>query len=136
MWYLKSILGVKPSTSNYIVWGELGYVPPSIKLLHFYDRFRHLPDIMLVKRAYNEALHLLEQGFKTWVSNVWEIANKYQLDIETQTSSFRHAVKNDINEHFVNYWTTSVAVVAMNPILRTYNSFKPGFKFETSLEVV
>ena len=36
---------------------------------------------MLVKRAYNEAPHLHEQAFKTWVSDVWEIANKYQLNI-------------------------------------------------------
>ena len=123
-----------------MVWGELGYVPPSIKchikLLHYHDRLRNLPDSMLVKRAYNEALHLHEQGFKTWVSNVWEIANKYQLNIETKTSSFRHTVKNQINEHFMNYWKTSVADIAMNPILGTYNLFKPDFKFETYLEVV
>ena len=70
-WCFQSILGVKPSTSNYVVWGELGYVPPSvkchIKLLHYYDRLRNLPDSVLVKRAYNEALHLHEQGFKTWI---------------------------------------------------------------------
>ena len=69
LWYFKSILGVKPSTSSYMVWGELGYVPSSIKchikLLHYHDRLRNLPDNMLVKRAYNEALHLHEQGFKT-----------------------------------------------------------------------
>ena len=104
--------------------------------MHYYDRRRDLLDIMLVKRAYNEALHLHEQGFKTWVSNVWEITNKYQLDIETKTSSFRHTVKNQINEHFMNYWKTSVADIAMKPILRTYNLFKADFKVETYLEVV
>ena len=67
---------------------------------------------------------------------MWEIANKYQLNIETKTSSFRHTVKNQINEHFMNNWKTSVADIAMNPILRTYNLFKPDFKFETYLEVV
>ena len=41
-----------------------------------------------------------------------------------------------VNEHFTNYWKTSVADIAMNPILRTYNLFKPDFKFETYLEVV
>ena len=118
-----------------MVWGELGSVLPSIKcqikLLHYYDRLRNLPDSMLVKRAYNEALHLHEQTFKTWVSNVWQIANKHQLNIETKTSSFRHTVKNQIDEHFMNYWKTSVADIAMNPILRIYNLFKPNFKFES-----
>ena len=52
---------------------------------------------MLVKRAYNEDLHLPEQELKTCVSNVWEIANKYELNIETKTSSFWHTVKNRIN---------------------------------------
>ena len=56
---------------------------------------------MLVKHAYNESLHLHETGFKTWVSNVWEIANKYQINIETKTSSFQHIVKNQINEHYM-----------------------------------
>ena len=32
--------------------------------------------IFLVKRAYNEALLIHKQGFKTWGSNVCEIANK------------------------------------------------------------
>ena len=35
----------------------------------------------------------------------------------------------------MNNWKTSVADIAMNPILRTYN-FKPNFKFQTYLEVV
>ena len=91
---------------------------------------------MFVNCAYNEAHHLHEQGFKNWLSNVWEIANKCQLNIETKTLSFRNTVKNQINEHFMNYLKTSVADIAMNPILRTYNLFKPDFKFETYLKVV
>ena len=43
--------------------------------------------------------------------------------------------KNHINEHFMKYWKTSVAAVAMNPILRTYNLFKPDLKYETYFEV-
>ena len=40
---------------------------------------------------------------------------------------------NHINEHLMNYWKTSVADVAMNPILRTNNLFKPDIKYETYL---
>ena len=39
-------------------------------------------------------------------------------------------------EHFMNYWKTSVADVAMNPILRTFNLFKHDFKFETDIKIV
>ena len=38
---------------------------------------------MLAKGAYDVAFHLHEQEFKTWVSDVWEIENKYELSIET-----------------------------------------------------
>ena len=76
---------------------------------------------MLVKRAYNEALHFHEHGFKTWISNVCEIAIKYELNIETKISSFQHIVKHHINEQFMNYWKTSIADVAMNPFMHIYN---------------
>ena len=96
-----------------MVWGKLGYV----NIISNYCII--MIDLetygVLVKHAYNEALHLHEQGFKGWVSNVWEIANKYQINIETKTSSIRQTIKNQINEHFINYWKTSVADVAMNP---------------------
>ena len=101
--YSESILGLKPSTGTYMVWGELGYIPASvecyIKILHYYDKHGNLPDSMLVKHAYNEYLHIHGQGFNTWFSYVWEIASKDEFNIETTTSSFRHTVK----KHFVNY---------------------------------
>ena len=74
---------------------------------------------MLVTRGYNEALHLHEQRFKTRVCSAWQIANRYELIIETKTSLFRYTVKH-INERLINYWKTSIADVAMNPILHTY----------------
>ena len=67
---------------------------------------------------------------------MWEIANKYELNIETKTLSVWHTVRNQINEHFMKYWKTSVVDIVMNPILLTYNLFKPDFQFQTYLEVV
>ena len=76
------------TTSSCVVSGELDYLPPSVKCHitspHHYDRLRNLPDSMPVKGANDEALHLHEQGFKSWVSDVWEIPNKYELSIETK----------------------------------------------------
>ena len=70
-----------PSTSNHMMWGELGITPLSvkccIKIRCCYDRLISLPDDRLLKRAYNEALKLQEQDFTTWVSKVWDIVNKY-----------------------------------------------------------
>ena len=131
--YLKSMLGVKSSTCNYVVWGALGVISPSvkwyIKILCYYDRLRNLPDCMIVKRVYNEALHLHEQGFNTWVSKVWEISRKYKFNLEIETSSFWHTVKNHITEHYRNHWLSCVYDIAANPILRTYTLLKTNFKF-------
>ena len=90
---------------------------------------------MPVKGAYDKALHLHEQGFKTWVSDVWEIPNKYELSIETKSIVIPAYWKKYINENSMNYWKTSIADIAMNSILLTYNLFKPHIKFETYFEV-
>ena len=79
---------------------------------------------MLVKCAYNEALHLHEQGLRLG----FVMCGRLQTSIN---SILRR--NNHINEHLMNYWKTSVADVAMNPILRTNNLFKPDIKYETYL---
>ena len=140
LWHLKSTLGVKTSTSNHIMLGELGIIPPTvkchIKILCYYDRLRSLPDDMLVKRAYNEALKLHEQGFTTWVSKVWDIANKYEINLDNINWPFWNTIKQLVTEHFKNHWKSSIVDIAFNPILRTYKLFKTDFKIETYLGVV
>ena len=91
---------------------------------------------MLVKRAYNEAVKLHEQGFTTWVSKVWDIANKYGINLDNINLPFRNAIKQLVTEHFKNHWKASIVDIASNPILRTYKLFKTDFKFETYLDVV
>ena len=57
LWYLRSILKVKTTTANNIVWGETGCIPLSVccnvKVFCYYNRLRNLPDTMLVKWAFN-----------------------------------------------------------------------------------
>ena len=91
---------------------------------------------MLVKRAYNEALILHEQGFTTWVSKVWDIANKYEINLDNINLPFRNTIKQLVTEYFNNHWKYSIVDITSNPILRTYKLFKTDFKFETYLDVV
>ena len=137
--YLKLTLGVKRSTSNHIMWGELGIKPHCVKchinILSYHDRLRSLPDDMLVKRAYNEALKLHEQGFTTWVSKVWDIANKYEINLENINLPFRNAIKQLVTQHFKKHWKSSIVDIVSNPILRTYKLFKTDSKYETYLDV-
>ena len=128
LWYLKSTLGVKRSTSNHIMWGELIIIPPSVKchinIRCYDDRLRSLPDDMLVKRAYKEAVKLHEQGFTTWVSKVWDIPNKYEINLDNINLPFRNAIKQLVAEHFKNHWKASIVGIASNPILVPTNYLK------------
>ena len=53
--YMRYVLGVKPSTSNIITFGECGIIPPSVKCkissICFLNRIACLPDAMLVKKG-------------------------------------------------------------------------------------
>ena len=118
-----STLGVKRFTSNHIIWGDSVIIPPSvkchIKIICYYDRLRSLPDDMLVKRAYNEALKLHEQGFTTWVSKMWDIANKYEIHLDNINLPFRNTIKQLVTEHSKNHWKSPIVDITSNPILRT-----------------
>ena len=91
---------------------------------------------MLVKRAYNEALKLHEQGFTTRVSKVWDIANKYEINLDNINLPFRNAIKQLVTEYFKSHWKSSIVDIASNTIFRTYKLFKTDFKFQTYLGVV
>lgn len=141
LWYLRSVLKVKSSTSNTIVWGELGYIPPSIKCHHrlfcYYMRLKTLPDSMLVKKAFNDMLRLHEQGFTTWVTKVHAHALVYGLDLEAQNvSTFKIMCKNHLYTHFINTWQSKLSDTTNNPILRTYRLFKSKFQFEPYLNTI
>ena len=71
---------------------------------------------MLVKRAYNEALKLHEQGFTTLVSKVWDIANKYEINHDNINLPFRNTIKQLVTEHFKNRWKSSIVDITSNPI--------------------
>ena len=75
---------------------------------------------MLVKRAYNEALELHEQGFITWVSQVWDIANKYEINLDNINLPFRNTIKQLVTEHFKNHWKSSTVDIASNQILNRF----------------
>ena len=64
---IRCTLGVKCITSNIIVYGECGRVPPSTKCtinsLCFMDRLMHMGGDSLTKKVYYELENLTQQGF-------------------------------------------------------------------------
>ena len=63
--------GVKATTSNLMVLGGSGQMPPSvfshINVICYLKRLHHLPSWMIVKQMYIELCRLHECGFVTWV---------------------------------------------------------------------
>ena len=80
-WFIPCALKVKSTTSNVIVVGESGQVPPSvyshINVLGYLERLQHLKPDMLVKQVYLDLLGLHNCGHNTWVTSVFELAQGY-----------------------------------------------------------
>ena len=92
-WFARQVLRVKPTTSNIIVLGECGVLPPSVQciisVLCYMNRLHNVPNDLLVNQAYCEMLRLENNGFCTWTSNVCELARSYGLDISLTTKDFK-----------------------------------------------
>ena len=119
----KTLLKIKPSTSTIMVYGELGFIPPSvdahIKILCYYNRLRHLPREKLVRRTFACLMSLHNLGFNTWIGSVKELARRLQFDIEdTNIINFKLTCKNHVRNSFIENWTHQINDIHTNPIVR------------------
>ena len=138
--FARQILRVKPTTSNIMIFGECGIMPPSVQCiistLCYLNRLCHLPEHLIVKQAYDELLRLHDNGFTTWVGNVCELAHMYNLDISLTVSEFKNKCKRVVCETFKHDWYGSFIDINQNPSLRTYIRFKFSFKQEPYLHLI
>ena len=92
--FVRCILCVKATTSNAIVFGETGHLPPNlswmISALAFANRFHHMSSDKMAKSVFIELNMLHEQGFTTWMIKVLNLANDYYLDIKQTRRHFRY----------------------------------------------
>ena len=139
LWFLKCILKVKSSTSNDITLGEVGAIPPSVQshinVLTFYRRVAGMPENTIVKQVFMALYNLHNQGFRTWVSKVKDIAEKYNFDIDEPTVVISD-VKYKLNNFFVEHWWSRIQNLSRFPKLELYKNIKNGFHFETYLDLV
>ena len=72
--FMRYVLHVKPSTSNFIVIGECGKYPPSvyckISVMCFLDRIHHMKSHRIPKQVYDEMVHLGAHGFNNWKTKI------------------------------------------------------------------
>ena len=60
-------------------------VQSHINVLTFYRRVAGMPENTIVKQVFMALYNLHNQGFRTWVSKVKDIAEKYNFDIDEPT---------------------------------------------------
>ena len=134
------ILNVKATTSNIMVYGECGILPPSIycnvSAMCYINRLHHMPNDSIVKQVYNELAKLHQLGFMTWVTHVSEMVDTYLLDINCSPAEFKSECKMAVGNRFINMWTEHVQNTHSNPILRTYCNIKCNFGMETYLNAI
>ena len=66
--FARCTLKVKATTSNTIMYGELGCMPPSvfcaIAVLRYVNRLQHMSNATIAKQVYNELCKLHDQGLR------------------------------------------------------------------------
>ena len=139
-YYMRCVLHVKATTSNVIVIGESGQMPPSvychINALCYLKRLHDLPDTKIVKQVYNELNRLHQCGVKTWVTKVCELAEQYHVDISSNIQNFKKYCKMTVSNCYKHSWLLEVTNINRNPILRTYTMFKTEFGSEKYIEAI
>ena len=82
-WFVKTVLKIQATTSNLIVIGESGLIPPEIKChinsILYFIRLNSLPNGSVVKNVFIELerLHLL--GYNNWYSRGLELSLRYGI---------------------------------------------------------
>ena len=138
--FCRFVLNVKATTSNIMVYGECGILPPSIycnvSAMCYINRLHHMPNDNIAKQVYNELAKLHQLGFTTWVTHVSELVDTYLLDIDNSPAEFKSECKMIVVNRFINIWTEQKQNIHSNPILRTYCNIKYNFSVETYLDAI
>ena len=137
--FVRCTLGIK-ATSNVIVAGECGRLPPStqctIHALCYMNRVMHMNEGSLVKQVYHELRSLHDQGFNTWVTRMHKLADDYQMNLSQDPAKFHHNCKIVVRTNYIKQWEANMADLDRNPILRTFRYIKWSFKIEPYLYLV
>ena len=141
LWFIKTLLKIKSYTITIMVYGKLGFIPPSvdanIKIVCWYNRLRHLPREKLIRRAFDRFMSLHNQGFNTWIGNVKELVRRLRFDTEnTNFINFKLICKNHVRNSLIENWTHQINDIYTNPIVRTDALFKHSFGFEPYLKQI
>ena len=142
--YIRCVLCIKATTSNIIVYGECGKIPPSIychaNVLCYFHRLLTMHHGSTVKYVFNVLCNLNDQGFQTWISRAYDLATKYQIDMHSCTdlssSQFKKFCYERLKNSFMNSWVNDLRNGHESSILRTYSLYKTNFGIKNYLNYI
>ena len=83
--FIRCTLNVKATTCNAIVYGECGRFPLSvfchINVLGYVHRLLTMPGDRIFKSVFHTLDTLHGQGFTTWVTKAYDLAQTYDIDM-------------------------------------------------------
>ena len=139
--FIRCILQVKAMTSNEMVIGESGHLPPSvfshINVLSYMGRLQTLPAHTIAKWIYSELFRLHTWEWNTWVTKVFALSERYGISFnDIGTRNFKLDCKRAVKLRFESQWLADSHDVSKNPILRSYSLYKHGLYLESYLNSI
>ena len=138
--FLKIILGVRKSSSNVAVYGELGryplYINRYIRIIKFWFKIIRTNNIIM-NSIVETCISDIDKGITNWFANVRNLLEKYGfLDIwldplSVNQNQFIAIFKQRLLDEYIQEWRASVN---NNDILFLYRSVKINFGMESYLE--
>ena len=98
LWFLKTSLGIKSQTSNWIVYGDTGRRPLLLRqqdiALKYWDRSRCMDNDKPLYKVYNELVELHNNGHKTWYTKILDIVSPLQQDAVFKNLDLNSVIRN------------------------------------------
>ena len=124
-YYMRCVLHAKSTTSNIIVVGECGGLPPCVYChingLCYLKRLSDLPGTKIAKQLYSGLDRLHQCSLKTRVTKARELAEQYEV---------KKYCKITASNCFKHRWLLEVTHLNWNPTLRKYSMLKTEFRFD------
>ena len=140
--FCKQLLRLNSSTSNCMIYGELGKYPMmktvECRMLNFWCRIINSKDYKLSKIMYRLLKNMYDNNLykSPWLTKIYDALDKCGLvnlaheSFIKNVHQFKHIVNRKLTESYVNQWRASLLE---NSQCTTYQSIKAGFGFENYL---
>ena len=124
-----------------MVYGECGRYPLitfcHISSLYYLHRLLTMPGDKIVKSVFHTLDALNGQGFSTWVAKAYDLAQVYDIDVNTYVGltsiRFKSMCSERMKSVFVENWHSGLRD---KPLLRSYKLYKNTFNIEWYLDYV